>query len=305
MNPKVAVLMSSYNGEMFIKEQIDSILCQKNVDVTLYIRDDGSTDNTIEIIRGYLNDKRVRLFVDGRNLRPGRSFLTLLSKVVCEEPIYDYYSFSDQDDVWLEEKLDTAIKSINDTENPILYCSNQLIFRNGNIEGLKFKEQPELNLMRCVSINEFYGCTMVFNRKLAELIDSTKKPSEYFLLKRNHDAWVLLLALINGKVIYDNNSCIKYRIHSHNAVGLNNLTIAQRINRFLNNGVKNLRKTTCADLLNAFPDLNFDDRRYVENMANYQKSLKTRLLLLKDCKACKCTNESVWAFRVKVAINYI
>lgn len=305
MNPKVAVLMSSYNGEMFIKEQIDSILCQKNVDVTLYIRDDGSTDNTIEIIRSYLNDKRVRLFVDGRNLRPGLSFLTLLSKVISEEPIYEYYSFADQDDIWLEEKLNAAIKSIKETEKPTLYCSNQIIFRNGEQEGLKIKGQPEISLMHSVSLNDFSGCTMVLNRALAGLVHSTKPPSKYFLLKRYHDSWIVLLALIKGELIYDNNAYIKYRIHSHNAAGLNNMTFVQRLKRFFKNGVKNLRKTTCEDLLNAFPELNFGDRRHIENMANYQKSLTTRFLLIRDCMACKCANESVVAFCLKVILNYV
>lgn len=305
MTPRVAVLMSSYNGELYIKEQIDSILHQKNVEVSLFIRDDGSTDNTLEIIKSYLNDKRVKLFVDGRNLRPGLSFLTLLSKVISEEPVYEYYSFADQDDVWLEEKLDAAVKSINDADKPILYCSNQIIFHDGKQEGCKFLKQPKISLMRSVSVNDFYGCTMVFNRKMGELVDSTKKPSDYFLLKRNHDAWFMLLALIKGEVIYDNNAYIKYRIHNHNTVGLNKMTFVQRLNRFLKNGVRNLRKTTCEDLLNAFPELFFDDRQHIENMANYQKSLKARLLLLKDYKMCKCTNERALVFWYKVLINYI
>lgn len=303
--PKIAVLMSSYNGEKFIKEQIDSILSQKDVDVTLFIRDDGSTDKTIEIIGTYLNNNNVKLITDGRNLRPGLSFLTLLSEVVKKEQIFDYYAFSDQDDIWLEEKLIAAVKMINGYDNPTLYCSNQIIYENNMNTGVRFLREPVINLLKCVSVNEMYGCTMVFNRKLAEIVETTRYPSEYFLIKRNHDAWILLLALIKGHIIYDNNAYMFYRIHNNNVVGLNKLTIYGRLYRFMKKGVKNLRKTSCNDLLESFPHLDFKDRCHIEKMANYQNNIKDRISLLKDYRYCKCERESVWAFWTKVIINYI
>ena len=118
---KVQVIMSSYNGEKFIKKQIDSILNQQNVEVSLLIRDDGSKDGTIEILRDYENRGLIKV-IYGKNIGPTASFLKLIDE--CDNA--DYYSFSDQDDVWLEDKLSTAVKILEENsvnKRPLLYCS--------------------------------------------------------------------------------------------------------------------------------------------------------------------------------------
>lgn len=114
MNTKsVQVVMSTYNGEKYLKEQIDSILSQEGVDVRLYIRDDGSSDRTTDILASYQEHKNVKI-EKGNNLGFAKSFLTALDE--CDEA--DYYAFSDQDDVWEKDKLSTAIQSINTPSNP-------------------------------------------------------------------------------------------------------------------------------------------------------------------------------------------
>lgn len=106
MNTKsVQVVMSTYNGEKYLKEQIDSILSQEGVDVRLYIRDDGSSDRTTDILASYQEHKNVKI-EKGNNLGFAKSFLTALDE--CDEA--DYYAFSDQDDVWEKDKLSTAIE---------------------------------------------------------------------------------------------------------------------------------------------------------------------------------------------------
>ena len=131
---KVAVLMSTYNGEKYLREQIDSILAQEGVDVTLYIRDDGSSDSTIEIINEYLTKTNRIKFYIGENIGVGNSFMQLVYD--CPED-YDYYAFSDQDDIWLTEKMQVAVDSLKEYSNPFLYCSNQiLVDKNGKIIGL-------------------------------------------------------------------------------------------------------------------------------------------------------------------------
>ena len=106
--PRVAVLMSTYNGEKYIKEQIDSILLQKGVDVKLYIRDDGSVDNTCNIINEY-DDNRIVLISDGRNLGAGVSFFTLLKYVVDIDKAIEFFAFSDQDDFWFPNKIEIVL----------------------------------------------------------------------------------------------------------------------------------------------------------------------------------------------------
>ena len=116
--PTVAVLMSTYNGEKYIKEQLDSIFNQKEVYVTLYVRDDGSTDNTLEIIKAYHND--IILLPFDENKGPGLSFMTLLYHVMSLSTQYDYYAFADQDDIWMDVKLNKAIQQIQNNGKCVL-----------------------------------------------------------------------------------------------------------------------------------------------------------------------------------------
>ena len=97
--PKVLVLMSTYNGAIFLKEQLDSILNQEDVNVELLIRDDGSTDSTKFILKEYENYPNCTI-VYGNNIGASNSFLWLLEN--CGKS--DYYSFSDQDDIWINER---------------------------------------------------------------------------------------------------------------------------------------------------------------------------------------------------------
>ena len=90
---EITVLMSTYNGEMFIREQIDSILNSKDVELQLLVRDDGSSDQTIPILKSYQTKKKLS-FYQGHNVRPAKSFMELL----CKAPNSKYYAFSDQDD---------------------------------------------------------------------------------------------------------------------------------------------------------------------------------------------------------------
>lgn len=303
--PKVAVLMSSYNGERYIREQIDSILAQKDVDVTLFVRDDGSTDDTVTIVRSYLSRRNIKLLVDGQNLRPGLSFLTLLKKVARTESEFDYYAFADQDDIWLEDKLKSAVDMIGINDNPVLYCSNQTIYQEGKIYNLRFSEKPKITLMSQLSSNIIYGCTMVMNRALVSVVNSVKFPSRFFLERRNHDAWVILCALVKGNVVYDHNSHIWYRIHSSNTVGLNEMSVFERIQRMIGKKVKNLRSASAFDLLQAFPNEEFTEREHIQKMADYRKSIAGHFALICDNEACKTKQEKSLLFCIKVMMNYI
>lgn len=303
--PKVAVIMSTYNGEKFIREQIDSILAQKDVDITLYVRDDGSTDNTVNIVRSYLKCGKVKLLVDDKNLRPGLSFLTLLKRVVNTETEFDYYAFSDQDDVWLEEKLIKAVDMIKGSDKPSLYCSNQILYRNGIREGLRFKEPPEMCLLGHITKNDFSGCTMVFDRALAMIIVERKTPKQDFLIPRCHDSWVYLIACIEGNIFYDHCSYILYRLHENNVVGVKHMSMIDRLHRFRNGSVKNNRSRSARYLLEAYPNFEFMERKYVDEMAYYLFSLKKRLFLISDFKKCKGEKEGKIAFIIKVIIGYI
>ena len=114
--------MSSYNGEEFIREQIDSILGQEGVETALHVRDDGSTDSTQEILEEYRKQGKLRWYT-GDNLKPAKSFMDLIATVETDA---EYIALSDQDDVWLPEKLKTATEALKEfpKDRPAMYYGN-------------------------------------------------------------------------------------------------------------------------------------------------------------------------------------
>lgn len=121
-NNNLAVLLSAYNGGKYIKKQVESILDQENINnFTIYIRDDGSTDNTRNILKHLQKENPNIKVIEGKNIGLVASFLELLN--LAYQNRYDYYSFSDQDDYWLPEKLATAVRAIEKIDEPVLYAS--------------------------------------------------------------------------------------------------------------------------------------------------------------------------------------
>ena len=172
MNTKsVQVVMSTYNGEKYLKEQIDSILSQEGVDVRLYIRDDGSSDRTTDILASYQEHKNVKI-EKGNNLGFAKSFLTALDE--CDEA--DYYAFSDQDDVWEKDKLSTAIEILEEESQstPLLYCSAlQRVDENLNPLHVQSYHGLRINLPSMLTRGRLAGCTFVFNNTLRNLVKNT------------------------------------------------------------------------------------------------------------------------------------
>lgn len=212
---KIAVLMSTYNGEKYIKEQIDSILNQEGCEVELIIRDDGSTDKTREIIDKYTHLDNVSILQEKNNLRPAKSFLRLLEVV----PKYDYYAFADQDDIWDKDKLISGINCIMYKEKPALYCCNaRVVDQDLNSKGYNvYKHEKYVNFESVVINGNFMGCTMVFNNELREKVLMAKKSSYYLM----HDYFMsIFCAMIEGEIIYDCTPHMDYRIHNNNSVGI-------------------------------------------------------------------------------------
>ena len=158
---KVNVLMSTYNGERYLKEQLDSILNQIGVEVDLLVRDDGSTDDTIKILEDYKKNNLLDWY-SGSNLKPAKSFMDLLKNSKKS----DYYAFADQDDYWEPIKLQNALKRLekNTSNNGKLYMS----VLNVVDENLKFlyksKIPSKVTLKNEMIKNYATGCTMVFDK---------------------------------------------------------------------------------------------------------------------------------------------
>ena len=162
---QLCVLMSTYNGEEYVIEQLDSIFSQtaKDCHISALIRDDGSTDNTVLLCKEYVKRNGYDIeIIEGENIKPARSFLELIRK--C--PTADFYAFCDQDDIWLPGKVQAAISCLED-EKPVLWYSNYNVVDDGLnlIHQVPIQEQIE-DPLRVLFYNNVPGCVMVFNYSL-------------------------------------------------------------------------------------------------------------------------------------------
>ena len=217
---KVLVYLATYNGEKYLKEQLDSILNQKNIDVHILISDDQSNDSTIQIIESYVKKhSNISLIANKKNVGYRMNFMNMIHADLKEE--YDFFSFSDQDDVWLENKLERAVSLLEeyDEDTPLLYSSNlKTVDENLNFIKLMFSDEDlKTNEYQRFLENTATGCTCVFNNKLREKI--LKFPITE--LKEPHDEIVEKIAIATGKYIFDSESFILYRQHQTNQIGVN------------------------------------------------------------------------------------
>lgn len=218
MRPNVCVLMSTYNGEKYLEEQIESILNQQECNIILRVRDDGSNDDTLAILEKY-QERGKLTFYQGSNVRPARSFLELIDQA----PEVDYYAFSDQDDIWLPNKVISAIRKLEaESTNvcePMVYFSNlTAVDQNGNLLKEKILDTDHINTeFQAVLLRSGYifGCTQVFNHALKERVKQAKRPTQQPM----HDIWLAMVCGMYGKIIYDDRAFIHYRQHGKNVVG--------------------------------------------------------------------------------------
>ena len=212
----VQVLLSTYNGEKYIKEQLNSLFNQEGVIVKVLLRDDGSKDDTLKIVQEYKKLFPIKILI-GNNLGFAKSFWSL----VKSSGGADYYAFCDQDDIWEKDKLKCALNQIDkyssEKDIPVLYTSNAIAVDN-NMQILStsaFDFHGVLTLADSLQRSVLPGCTFVFNKRLQEY---AKKYNGEIIA---HDWLMYQLAEIFGFVTYDDKSHIKYRIHENNTIGIN------------------------------------------------------------------------------------
>ena len=292
MSYKVQVLLSSYNGEAYIKEQIESILNQKDVELSLLIRDDGSTDKTVSLINEFLSEN-VNL-VCGQNIGAAKSFFELI--LLAED--YDYFAFSDQDDVWLADKLTVAVSKLSLYENrPAIYSSNtRLVDRELNMIADEDRH-PAISLKSAIMRNYATGCTVVFNRKLMQLLKRGIPKVKIY-----HDWWANLAVLsVGGVSIFDDTPHILYRQHAGNAVGATSSHIGKIYNRIkrLKKG-KYHRDKIASELLRIYGDKMAEvDISFLNVLADYRNN-KMALYMTKDLTS----NDKEIDFFFKVSIFF-
>lgn len=217
--PSVLVMMATYNGEKYVAEQINSILAQEGVNVTLLISDDGSSDSTPSICSRFAQDmSNVQFRVNEKNKGLARNFMDMLYG--ADTMSFDFFAFSDQDDYWMPNKLGKAIEAISSAgEGPRLYysdvCNVDEHLNGGSREYGAFASHAN-SLGLLLTVNWASGCTMVFNSAFASVLQRYV-PRDW---PRIHDGWVHLVArVLNAQVPDLEHAYIKRRISGHNQVG--------------------------------------------------------------------------------------
>ena len=227
----VAVLMSTYNGSRYLSQQLESVLQQTVGDFTLLIRDDGSKDDTLQLLQ-QCQDPRVRVFA-GKNLGPSGSFFALLEE--ARKLDADQVFFCDQDDIWMPQKIELLLAELAKCPSgPALVFSDfSMIDGEGNITGDSYANMAQLRIPRdgnffpkLLAQPYVFGCASVLNKALLDLIANPPEGIEMY------DCWIALVASVFGTVRYLATPTIYHRFHTNNATGKAGMnTLSSRIRR--------------------------------------------------------------------------
>jgi len=230
--PDISIVLAVYNGEKFLKEQIDSILRQKDVIIKEFIIvNDCSVDGSRDILVAYKNQHRfIKLLDNPTNIGPVGSFINGAKQVTAM-----YTAFADQDDIWLDDKLSLSIQLMQEIDNEnkpaVVFTDLQLMAKNGEVMPSSFWEayniKPAKNDFFTVLFgNIITGCAMVINRPMLD--EFINMP----LSVQMHDHWIALIGFSIGKVNYSSAKTILYRVHGNSVTNKNKVTLSQRIANF-------------------------------------------------------------------------
>lgn len=206
MKNKISIALTTYNGELYIKQELDSIIPQLENNDEIIISDDGSTDNTLNIIKSY-NDPRIKLY-QGPKQGIKKNFENAIKK--CNG---DIIFLADQDDVWLENKLNVIKKEFEDNPDlSLIVHDNYMVDTNLNKicdSFFKFRNVKS-GLINNLIKNSFIGCCMAFKKNVVKDILPIPEHSPM------HDQWIGLEVTIKGKVKFIDDKLILYRRHDNN-----------------------------------------------------------------------------------------
>lgn len=299
---KVTVVISTYNGAKHIKRQLDSIFAQKYVNVKVVVRDDCSTDDTVNVIKNYseTHPEYIIEIITGENVGFAKSFWLALS--ACKDA--DYYAFADQDDVWKPNKLISCINVMNESSNipQLAYCKMQ----RSDVDLNRLDEQveilkPEQLTKKITLIKTYnYGAATVINNSAKELVcrlwpDVNDLP---------HDMWIGTICYWFGKVYYVDDE-LYYWIRYDTSVtgeGTKKTGIKYRIKKTLQ---KQSYPNICESILEGYNDLlETDDRIFLNKVKNYKFNLKDKIFLLFDMSFKRLNLLGTVSLKIGILLNW-
>lgn len=221
----IDILLPTYNGEKYLKEQIDSILNQTYKNIRLIISDDCSKDSTPKILEEYKGrDERIELYLQKENIGVVKGIEFLLKKVKS-----NYYMLADQDDVWLPMKVEKSIETLKKENADLVFGDLEVVDQDLKTMYPSFGDFMLLNrkinkYINSYKVNYLYncvtGCTVLSKKEFIEKILPIPTESKYLI----HDHWIGLVVALNGKLAYMSEKYIKYRQHGNNQVGTDKIS---------------------------------------------------------------------------------
>lgn len=299
MTKKCLVLLCTYNGETYLREQLDTVLAQEGVETHIRCADDCSSDATVAILAEYAAHypDRVSYAVNERNKRFTYNFIDLFFSTADTD--YDYYAFCDQDDHWLPNKLNAAITKIEETggdPHGVLYCSN-LTVADEKLNKIGMQESPaavaKVTRRSILVENIATGCTIVIDRAFHR--HALRHYPQGIEL---HDYWFFLIASFTAKTVYDNNAYILYRQHGANQIGTNKRKWTRaNIKKFLHMHGK--QSALMRELIDGYGEWLLPvDRKRMEDIRDYQRKFGIRMKLLFNPKFRKRNHNLILKLRV-------
>ena len=214
--PLVVVVLSTFNGERYLREQLESLFCQTYKNIEIIVRDDGSGDSTVEILQDVARGHDELSVVPGRNIGVIGSFLELLDMVPANA---GFVALCDQDDVWQEDKIERAVSMIADLDasSPAMYCGAvDIVDERLNHIRVERQARREVSLENALVQNVATGCTTLLNQAALQLVTSKSVVADRIGM---HDWWLYQVVSTFGRVVFDSTPKILYRQHGQNVVG--------------------------------------------------------------------------------------
>ena len=276
--PLIGILMATYNGEKFIKEQIESILDQTYKNWKLIIHDDGSTDSTVDMIKEYAKKHLYRIIFidDGIKCGGAKENFAHLMQIAKDKFNFDYIMFSDQDDVWLPNKIEITLNKMLNVEHevgkdkPILIHTDlKVVDEHLNVIAESFWKYQKINprdntLNRLLCQNVVTGCTVLINKPA---LDITLPIPDGAIL---HDWWIALVVATFGQIFYVPRATILYRQHLSNETGAKNWNFISIIKKiFKKKEIEEIKKNYLATIEQAKSFL----KKYNNNLFSSHKEM--------------------------------
>ena len=306
---QIAIILGFYNGSEYLREQLESIICQTHKKFKIFIFDDFSCKKTIDSeLKSYIK-KQSNISIIRRNYNIGyaKNFLYGLKDVGSN---FDFYAFSDQDDIWEKNKLENSIKKIEslNSSSSILYCSRTAYFENDSLDEIGssklFKKKPQFK--NALIQNIAGGNTILMNKKARNLMINSLVSEHYI----SHDWWCyLLISASGGEIIFDPFKSVKYRQHGKNIIG-GNQKFKDKIRRFTNFFNGSFKEWNNINIINLLKNKKLIQEKNLKTLQIYiearnEKNIFLKILLFKKTGVFRQSLLENFIFSIGVILNKI